>query len=54
MVAGTLDPNPAHAGRGIDQLKEAGVEVSVGVCEADARCLIEPFVSWMVRKRPFT
>jgi len=53
VVVGTLDPNPVHTGRGIDQLKEAGIPVSVGVCEADARCLIEPFVSWMVRKRPF-
>ena len=53
VVVGTLDPNPVHAGRGIEQLKESGVEVSVGVCEEDARCLIEPFVSWMVRRRPF-
>lgn len=53
VVVGTLDPNPIHAGRGIEQLKEAGVEVSVGVCEEEARRLIEPFVSWMIRGRPF-
>lgn len=39
VVVGTTDPNPAHAGAGLDHLRAAGVEVVTGVREAECRDL---------------
>ncbi len=47
------DPNPLVAGRGIKRLREAGIEVEVGMLEAAARELNRGFVSRMERGRPF-
>ena len=52
MVAATIDPNPAVAGHGLDGLKAAGLETSVGVCEVEARRLNEGFARWSQHKRP--
>ena len=52
VVIGCTDPNPKHAGRGVDILRAAGIQVDVGVCEEDCRELIAPFASAMLRKRP--
>ncbi len=52
VVVGCTDPNPKHAGRGVDILRAAGIQVDVGVCEEDCRELIVPFASAMIRKRP--
>jgi diaminohydroxyphosphoribosylaminopyrimidine deaminase/5-amino-6-(5-phosphoribosylamino)uracil reductase len=53
VVAATIDPNPAVASRGIETLRDAGVQVDVGVCEAEARRLNEGFANWIQHKRPF-
>lgn len=37
VVVGCLDPNPQVSGRGIARLRENGVTVSTGVCEAECR-----------------
>jgi diaminohydroxyphosphoribosylaminopyrimidine deaminase/5-amino-6-(5-phosphoribosylamino)uracil reductase len=47
------DPNPLVAGRGIEGLRAAGIEVQVGVLEAAARELNRGFVSRMAQGRPF-
>ena len=52
VVAGTIDPNPAVAGHGLDRLREAGVEVTLGVCQAEARRINEGFARWSQHKRP--
>jgi diaminohydroxyphosphoribosylaminopyrimidine deaminase/5-amino-6-(5-phosphoribosylamino)uracil reductase len=44
VVVGMVDPNPQVAGTGIARLREAGIEVTVGVEEAACQELNEAFV----------
>ncbi|MBZ5644244.1 MAG: bifunctional diaminohydroxyphosphoribosylaminopyrimidine deaminase/5-amino-6-(5-phosphoribosylamino)uracil reductase RibD [Acidobacteriia bacterium] len=52
VVAAMADPNPAVAGRGFKELRVAGIEVTTGLREAEARRLNEPFARWIVSKTP--
>jgi len=52
VVAAMADPNPAVAGHGFQQLRAAGIEVSVGLREAEARRLNEAFARWIVSREP--
>jgi diaminohydroxyphosphoribosylaminopyrimidine deaminase / 5-amino-6-(5-phosphoribosylamino)uracil reductase len=52
VVAATVDPNPNVAGHGADRLRAAGIEVAVGVCQAEARRINEGFARWIQHKRP--
>jgi diaminohydroxyphosphoribosylaminopyrimidine deaminase/5-amino-6-(5-phosphoribosylamino)uracil reductase len=52
VVAAMADPNPAVAGRGFHQLRAAGIEVSTGLREVEARRLNEAFTRWIVSRRP--
>ncbi len=45
VVIAMLDPNKKASG-GAEYLKEQGIDVEVGVCEEEARDLIEPFIKW--------
>ena len=53
VVIGTLDPNPIVAGKGIDLLKSAGLEVSLGIEEETCLDLIRPFAWRMKTGRPW-
>lgn len=53
VVVGCVDPNPKHAGRGLELLTRNGIETKVGVLEEECRLLNEPFFHWITTKRPF-
>ncbi|MDI5986242.1 bifunctional diaminohydroxyphosphoribosylaminopyrimidine deaminase/5-amino-6-(5-phosphoribosylamino)uracil reductase RibD [Halomonas sp. M4R5S39] len=53
VVVAMADPNPAVAGRGLAMLREAGVDVEVGILEAQARALNPGFIMRMEHGRPF-
>jgi len=53
VVAAMRDPNPQVSGRGLDLLTLAGIQVQVGLLEAEARELNIGFVSRMTRGRPW-
>jgi len=53
VVTALSDPNPLVAGRGISLLAAAGIEVTTGICEAEARRQNEVFLKWVTAKRPF-
>ncbi len=47
------DPNPEVAGRGIERLKAAGIEVGCGLLESEARALNPGFIKRMLLQRPY-
>lgn len=47
------DPNPLVSGRGIAALRQAGVQVTEGVCTAEATLLNEKFFHFIRTGRPF-
>ena len=53
VVSAVTDPNPLVAGRGLNRLREAGIEVTEHVCEDEAKKLNEKFFFWITHKRPF-
>jgi diaminohydroxyphosphoribosylaminopyrimidine deaminase / 5-amino-6-(5-phosphoribosylamino)uracil reductase len=53
VVVGTIDVNPRHSGKGIVQLRNAGVSVRHGVLADDCAQINEAFNKWIVTGRPF-
>jgi diaminohydroxyphosphoribosylaminopyrimidine deaminase / 5-amino-6-(5-phosphoribosylamino)uracil reductase len=53
VVAAMEDPNPKTSGRGFERLQDAGIEVTSGLLEEEARCLNEAFACWIRTQRPF-
>src|SRR5688572_14477908 len=47
VVVGAIDPNPRHAGRGVEILRGAGVNVTTGILEAECRELNAAFNHWI-------
>jgi diaminohydroxyphosphoribosylaminopyrimidine deaminase/5-amino-6-(5-phosphoribosylamino)uracil reductase len=53
VVVANTDPNPKVSGKGMAQLRAAGIEVTEGVHEAEAMALNEGFFSLIKRGRQF-
>lgn len=53
VVAAMKDPNPLNNGKGLSILRKHGVKTEVGVLEAEARKLNEPFIKYITKKMPF-
>ena len=52
MVA-CADPNPLVAGKGVQILKDAGIEVEIGICESEAAVLNRGFLKAMSTGMPY-
>lgn len=53
VVVGAVDPNPAHAGRGLRLLRRAGVRVARSPLSGECAALNEAWNRWIVSKRPW-
>lgn len=53
VVVCNLDPNPLVAGKGIEKLKNVGIEVIIGVLEKEGRELNKHFFTFFKKKRPY-
>ena len=53
VVVAVVDPAPHCAGRGIEKLRAAGIEVEVGMCEKEAALLNAPFFKFTKTNLPW-
>ncbi len=53
VIIGTSDPNPLVAGRGIEMLKESGIQVKTGILKAECEWLNRRFFAFHKEKRTY-
>ncbi|NHC04384.1 bifunctional diaminohydroxyphosphoribosylaminopyrimidine deaminase/5-amino-6-(5-phosphoribosylamino)uracil reductase RibD [Acinetobacter sp. 187] len=53
VIVACSDPNPLVAGKGVEILRQAGIEVEVGICEAQAKQLNLGFLKAMATGLPY-
>jgi diaminohydroxyphosphoribosylaminopyrimidine deaminase/5-amino-6-(5-phosphoribosylamino)uracil reductase len=53
VVIAIVDPNPEVSGRGIRELKSAGIKTEVGLMGGDAQKLNEAFTKFITKRMPF-
>ena len=53
VVVAMIDPNPKVAGKGLKELRRAGIETETGLMENEAEKLNESFIKFITKKKPF-
>ena len=53
VVIGCVDSNELVAGKGIERLHEAGIEVTVGILEKECKALNKRFFTYLNKQRPY-
>lgn len=53
VVIGSADPHPNVSGKGIERLKNAGIQVKSGVCKSKCDELNKRFFTFHTKKRPY-
>lgn len=53
VVIGMVDPNPKVSGKGILELKNAGIEIKTGVMEYECKKLNESYIKYIKTGEPF-
>ena len=53
IVVGTIDPNPRHAGRGLELLRDAGADVRTGILAEECAELNASYNKWIETGLPF-
>jgi diaminohydroxyphosphoribosylaminopyrimidine deaminase/5-amino-6-(5-phosphoribosylamino)uracil reductase len=53
VIAATIDPSGHANGKGVEQLRQAGITVEVGLCEQEARLLNAPFFKHVTTGKPW-
>lgn len=53
VVIACLDPNPITAGKGVENLRKAGIVVCTGLLEATGKHLNRRFIAYHTKQRPY-
>lgn len=53
VVVATGDPSGHAGGRGLEQLRQAGIDVDMGLCEEEAKRLNAPFLKYVTTAKPW-
>ncbi len=53
VVISNTDPNPLTAGKSIQKMRAAGIEVITGILEKEGQDLNRPFFKWITEKKPY-
>lgn len=53
VVVAMSDPNPQVAGKGVAALQQAGIDVTLGVCQSEAKQINSGFITRMFANKPY-
>ncbi|MBL7807613.1 MAG: bifunctional diaminohydroxyphosphoribosylaminopyrimidine deaminase/5-amino-6-(5-phosphoribosylamino)uracil reductase RibD [Saprospiraceae bacterium] len=53
VVVANIDPNPLVAGKGIQKMRSAGIDVKTGLLASEGTWLNRSFFTWIQSKRPY-
>jgi len=54
VVVATIDPSEHANGKGVEQLRNAGIQVQTGICETEAKLLNAPFIKFATTGKCWT